>query len=69
MGFGLLILLVFWVVMVAAAVTITRRMFRAGHTAGIASQPPSAQQILEQRYARGEITRQQFLLMNKDIHQ
>ena len=64
---GLLILLVAWVIMVAAAVTITRRIFRFGQTAGIVSQPTTARQILDQRYARGEITRQQYLLMNKDI--
>jgi hypothetical protein len=31
------------------------------------NQPLSARQILEQRYARGEINQEQYILMSKDI--
>lgn len=66
MGIGMIL---FWGVLIVLAVLLVRGLFRSnpsqgGSTVGTATTP---RQILEQRYARGEITREQFLLMQKDL--
>jgi putative membrane protein len=66
MGVGMLI---FWGALIAIAVLLIRRLFRTNPPppARLASADPTPLQILEQRYARGEINREQYLLMVKDI--
>lgn len=72
MGFGLIgifLMLAFWVGLVFLAVWLVKSIF--GDKQG--SQPPtgghrnSAREILDQRYARGEITREQYELMKGDL--
>ncbi len=67
MGFGMIGgILLFWIVVIGLAVLLVRGLFpsqRAERT----NQPLSARQILEQRYARGEINQEQYLLMLEDI--
>jgi putative membrane protein len=63
MGFlGLLVMLVFLGALVALAVGVMRRPSRA-------SAPPrdSAMEILRTRYAKGEITRDEFEAMRRDL--
>jgi putative membrane protein len=66
MGVGMLI---FWGALIAIAVLLIRRLFRTNPPppARSASADPTPMQILEQRYARGEINREQYLLMVKDL--
>ena len=67
--FGLFLMLILWVGLILGAVLLVRYLFQGSR------QPPSLpqnnklkpQQILEQRYARGEITREQFDSMKQDL--
>ncbi len=72
LGMGLgggLVMVLFWVVLIAGAVWLVRGLFPNGQ------QPPasstrseaSADEILKQRYAHGEITKEQFEQMRRDL--
>jgi putative membrane protein len=70
MGFGMLGgMFLFWVVLIVLAVLVVRGLFQSKQSVGNshANAPLSALEIIEQRYARGEITQEQFLQMQKDI--
>jgi putative membrane protein len=69
--FGLLFMLLFWVGLILLAVWLVRVVF-SGISRNRSSAPPSkedssALEILSQRYARGEITREQYEIMKDDI--
>ncbi len=72
MGFGvlgLLLMLLFWALLIALAVWAIGMLFptgRAGHTTSRAEHL-NAQQILELRYAGGELTREQYELIRQDL--
>ena len=67
MGFGMMGgMLLFWGILIALAVWLVRGLFQT-KSPNSTSQPQSARQILEQRYARGEITQEQYRLMLSDI--
>ena len=67
--FGLLLMLVFWGGLIALAVWLISALFPRGDQ----GTPPStggdlsASEILDRRYARGEITREQYELMKQDL--
>jgi putative membrane protein len=69
MGFGLLFILLFWGGLVVLAIWLVRSLFPS------ASQPPasasirglSAREILDLRYARGELGREEYDLMRETI--
>lgn len=71
MGFGMMGgMVLFWLGIIFLAVLFVNSLFQ------IKNQPrdnissgkqPTPQEILERRYARGEITQEQFRLMRKDI--
>jgi putative membrane protein len=74
MGFGLLgglLMLLFWVVLIVGAVWLVRAIFWNGRRRDWAAQPVEKTQtpleILAQRYARGEITRDQYEIMKQDL--
>ena len=56
MGAGMLLIVVFWIVVIALIVWGLTSMSRIQHRAF----EPDSQQILKQRYARGEISREEF---------
>jgi len=56
----------FWILIVVLAVLLVGGLFKTNQS-GTTNQPMSARQILEQRYARGEINREQYRLMLKDL--
>ena len=66
MGIGMLL---FWGVLIVLVVFLVRGLFQTNQTSAQnqSGPAPTAKQILEQRYARGEITREQYQLMLKDI--
>lgn len=72
MGFGLLgliLMFLFWGGLIFLAVWLVR-MFSGGHRPAQGppgAYPPSPREILDQRYARGEITREQYELMRDDL--
>lgn len=65
--FGLVFMLVFWGLLILAAVWVVKVLFGniKPHQRNDASRNPG--EILDQRYARGEITREQYEVMKRDI--
>ena len=67
--FGLVLMLLFWVGLIALAVWLASALFpRSDRDTSISTDEDlGAQEILDRRYARGEITRDQYELMKQDI--
>jgi putative membrane protein len=72
MGFGvigLLLMLLFWGGLIVLAVWLVKTLFQGDR--GSPAPPPAraktAREILDERYARGEITREQYELIQQDI--
>ena len=71
-GMGLgggLIMILFWVGLIVGAVWLARALFNGGRTSASTGRDLTAQDILDQRFARGEITREQYELMKSDLKQ
>lgn len=73
-GLGMVLMLAFWVVIIALAVWLLSNIFpRATNSsspraaAGRSDLSESPLGILKQRYARGEINREQYELMKHEI--
>lgn len=72
MGFGilgLLFMLVFWGGLILLAVWLVRALFssNSGRDLNAGGKDQNARQILDQRYARGEISREQYEIMKQDL--
>ena len=71
MGFGLtglLFMFLFLVGVIVLAIWLVSALFpRSARPATPVDQDLSARQILDRRYARGEITREQYETMKQDI--
>ncbi len=69
--FGMIIMILFWILIAAGAVALIRWIARgAGGTDTTAWRPgTNALAILENRYARGEISRDEFEAKKRDILQ
>ena len=73
-GFGGIAMVIFWVVVVGLAVWLLSLLFpRVTHNITASGTPQrtgaleSPTEILKQRYARGEITKEQFEQMRRDV--
>jgi putative membrane protein len=67
MGFESLVgTAIFWIVLIFLAVIFGRRLFTTNRPDQYHPQP-TARQILEQRYAKGEISREEYLAILKRI--
>ena len=68
LGMGAMMLL-FWGGLVVLAVLLVRGLFPGGRQqpSGPGGQEPTAREILDRRYARGEVTREQFDQMKRDL--
>lgn len=72
MGFGilgLLFMLVFWGGLILLAVWLVKGLFSSNsrRDLNVGGKDQNARQILDQRYARGEISREQYEIMKQDI--
>ena len=69
MGFGLLLMILFWGGLISLAVWLVRALFpHTGRSPALAAgRGLSAHEILDRRYARGEISREQYDLMKETI--
>lgn len=70
MGFGMLGgMALFWLLLIGLAVLVVRLLFQSGSSGrnNHAHTPTSALEILEQRYARGELTREQYQQMREEL--
>jgi putative membrane protein len=67
-GFGMFSgMLLFWVAIIVLVVFAARGLFRSDKRNEGEHTPATAKEILELRYARGEITAEQFKQMQKDL--
>ncbi len=70
---GMLFMFLFWLLLIGAAVWLVWAIFgRRTHVPATGGGPTwgsstSARQILDERYAKGEITREQYEQMKQDI--
>ena len=66
---GFILMLLFWILLIAGAVWLVRSIFpgsiKTDRSQG--DQPSGPREILDHRYARGEITREQYKVMLEDI--
>lgn len=68
MGFGWILMVFFWVVVLAGSVLLVRWVASYGEKKGQGTAATeTALDILKKRYARGEITREEYERMRKDI--
>ena len=68
MGFGMIGVVLFWVLVILGIVVLVRRV---GGSSASSGPPPSktALDILKERYARGEIDKQEFEERKRDLGQ
>jgi len=71
-GMGLgggLVMVLFWVALIVGAVWLARSLFPNGQQSSATSTrlEASAEDILKQRYARGEISKEQYDQMRRDL--
>jgi putative membrane protein len=69
MGVGLLLMLLFWGLLIAGAVWLAKAVFVGRDRPNGAPRGPDLdpREILDQRYARGEITRQEYEQIRADL--
>ncbi|HJW89751.1 MAG TPA: SHOCT domain-containing protein [Anaerolineales bacterium] len=69
MGLGIFLMILFWAVLILAAVWLVKALFPGSGPTGKypADRSPGPREIIEQRYARGEISREEFELMRQDL--
>ncbi len=63
MGLGMLFLVLFWVFVIAGVMYLVKWLMGQG----ITGRPDSSLEILKKRYARGEISKQEFEDMRRDL--
>jgi putative membrane protein len=70
MGFGMFGggMLLVWGILIVLVVFVVRGSV-SNNRSNETNQSPSARQILDERYARGEITQEQYFSMLKDIRE
>jgi putative membrane protein len=67
MGFGMMVgMLFFWVAIIIFSVLVVKGLFNSGDIR-VKDIPNNAKHILEERYARGEITQEQYQTILRDI--
>lgn len=67
-GFGFFFMLLFWALLIVGIIAVVKWL--AGSSAGVGTPPPkSARQILDERYARGEIEREEYEQKKRDLEQ
>ena len=72
MGFGGLWMILVWLVIIGGGIWLLATLFPRQHTNGANTSKQSdesALAILQQRYARGELTRQEFEAIRRDLEQ
>jgi putative membrane protein len=71
--FGGLFMLLFWIALIAVIVLVVRALMRSSGGAHVAASGPTAPShdnalaILRERYARGEITKEEYDRIRQDI--
>ena len=73
-GFGMVYMLIFWIAVIGLAVWLLSRLFPGGADGAISgtttrrsAADESPLEILQRRYARGEISQREYEQMRRDI--
>jgi putative membrane protein len=66
MGFGMLFMLLFWVLIILGIVALTRWMMTQS-SPGSGSRDKTPLEIVQERYARGEIDREEYEQKKRDL--
>lgn len=66
MGFGPLLMLLFWVLVIVGVVALFRSL-QSGPQSGSRPRAKTAAEIVQERYARGEINREEFEQKMRDL--
>ena len=64
---GSIFMIVFWTVLIVALVLWIKSLLRQERRASAFGEPESALEILKKRYARGEISKEEFEEKRKDL--
>ncbi len=69
LGFGLhpIVMIVFWIVVVALGIWLLSELASGAASTSVASNAESALDILNRRYARGEISKADYEAMRRDL--
>jgi putative membrane protein len=67
--FGMIFMIVFWVLIIAGLVTLVKWLINNTNSKGVSGVDTSSDaiEILKTRYARGEIKRENYESMRKDL--
>jgi putative membrane protein len=66
-GFGWIFMVLFWVLIILGIVALGRWLFSGRGGAGAGGPEKGPLDIVKERYARGEITREQYEQMRRDL--
>ena len=69
-GIGLLLMVLFWGILIAGGVWFVKAVFTSApqnHAGNAISRQASPREILDQRYARGEISREEYERIKSDL--
>ncbi|TDY02831.1 SHOCT domain-containing protein [Thiohalophilus thiocyanatoxydans] len=66
-GFGWIVMILFWLLILAGLIAIVKWLIGGPETNVPLPPSKTARQILEERYARGEIDREEFEQKKRDI--
>jgi putative membrane protein len=67
-GLGFVLIVVFWIAIIVAAVWLLGNLFpRNNTTRPSGDAPETAIDILKQRYARGELSKEEYETMRHDV--
>jgi len=67
MGLGMLLVPLLGIGLIIGAVWFASALFQTGRSSNLSGSSQTPREILDQRYARGEITREQYELMKRDL--
>ena len=68
MGFGMVFVGLFWIALIAGTAWIVSNLFQTGRENRLKPGGQTPDDILDQRYARGEISREQYEVMKNDLN-
>ncbi len=67
MGFGWIFMVLFWALVIFGIVVLAKWLFSTGGSGAFRGSGKSALDILKERYAKGEISRDQYEQMRRDL--
>jgi putative membrane protein len=67
-GVGMMLfMLLFWALLIAGVIVLVRWVFGRSGLGGRPERGDRAREILKERYAKGELTREQFQSMHREL--